>query len=141
MAYATIQDMNDRYGALYLLASADRDQDSILDEVAAHKALEDASSLIDSYLSTQMSVPVKPVPSVLIEKTVDIALYKLSADTGPYMKEKRVRYDDALAWLSAIAKGELGLSLKPDTPPLEFSPMKTTSSPRLFHRASLRGVL
>lgn len=112
MAYASKALMITRWGSDEVLRSADRDpQDGTADDATITAHCSDASSLVDSYLARAgYTTPVDPVPAVLVLKTTDIAVYTLSYDVGgAHTEVKRKRYEDALAWLEKIAKGELKL--------------------------------
>jgi phage gp36-like protein len=116
MAYTSQAQIAARWGSEEVVLSADRDpQDGVADVASIDAVCADASSFIDSYLARAgYSVPVAPVPDVLVEKASDIAVYKLSQGQGPYTKEKRKRYDDAIAWLEMVGDGKLELPGAPD---------------------------
>lgn len=116
MAYTSKAQIIDRWGSAEVVLSADRDpEDGVSDDASIDAVCADASSFIDSYLvRAGYDVPVAPVPDVLVEKASDIAIYKLSQGQGPYTKEKRKRYDDAVAWLEMVGDGKLELPGAPD---------------------------
>lgn len=108
MAYTSKAQIIDRWGTEEVILSADRDpQDGVVDDSAVAAACADASSLIDSYLAQGgHTTPVNPVPDILVKYASDIAVYNMSQGQGPYTKEKRKRYEDAIAWLEMVAKGD-----------------------------------
>lgn len=112
MAYAALQDAKDRYGEDFILTAVTRADTPDLDSF--DKALDSASSEIDSYLASQYTVPVDPVPALIVRYCVDIAIYTASGDAGTGTDEKRLRYEDALKWLSKVAKGEVVLDIDGD---------------------------
>lgn len=146
MAYTSKAQMIDRWGSTAVLLSADRDpQDGATDDAAIDAACADASSLIDSYLAKGgYATPVAPVPDVLTMHATNIAVYQLSPEVGgSYTKEKRQRYEDALAWLEAIAAGKIdmpqdggGPVVKPAT-----SGARATGYPLAYQAAHLRGLV
>lgn len=108
MAYTSKAQVITRWGTDETVLSADRDpQDGVPEDAAIDAACADASSLMDSFLVRGgYEVPVDPVTDVLTLKATDIAIYLLSQDAGSLTKEKRLRYEDAIAWLEAIAEGK-----------------------------------
>jgi phage gp36-like protein len=116
MPYTSKAQVITRWGTDETVLSADRDpQDGVADDGAIDAACADASSLIDSYLARAgYDTPVNPAPAVLTLKASDIAIYLLSQAAGSLTKEKRLRYEDALEWLSAIADGKAELPDAPD---------------------------
>jgi phage gp36-like protein len=74
-----------------------------VDTAKLQRALDDASSEIDSYLlAASYNLPLSSVPIVLREKTNDIARYRL--DKWRNREDVRQRYEDALQWLMNLAK-------------------------------------
>ncbi len=141
MAYATQQDVIDRYGEEELLTASDRDNDGNIDTVAVSRALDDASAEIDSYLVERYTLPLAaPVPARLVEICGAIAVYKLSNASGPNTEEKRLRYEDALKWLSKVALGEVGLGDAGAEGSADTPSVSMTAQPRLFTRDTQGGL-
>ncbi|NDV20924.1 DUF1320 domain-containing protein [Pseudodesulfovibrio sp. JC047] len=136
MAYATTQDIIDRYGEDQLLILADRDGDGLADEQVTGRAIADADSEIDLHLSKLYDLPLAAVPSVLVQVAVDIAIYRMCNSDALVTEEIRRRYEDARSILRRIAKGEVQLGL----PELEkssgtaSSPAIVNGPPRVFGR-------
>lgn len=141
MAYTSKAQIITRWGTDEVILSADRDpQDGAVDEAAVAAACEGASSLIDSYLKKGgYQVPADPVAPVLVDKASDIAVYLLSSSSGPYTTEKRQRYEDAIAYLEALAEGKK-VEL-PDAPEAQSvaQGMRTSGFPLAYQAANLRG--
>lgn len=142
-AYATKDDAFDKYGEDYVLTSVTRD--SKPDLKAFSRALTNATSEIDSYVGARYTVPlVAPVPDIIVGYCVDIAIYKSSADPGTHTDEKRRRYDDAVEWLTKVAKGTVSILTlnaageEVDEDDTDMPIMK--ASPRLFSRRTQRGL-
>lgn len=68
------------------------------------RALVDAQSEVDSYLSSRYAVPLDPAPAVIARYTGDVARYILHEDHAT--EEVRKRYEDALVFLRAVASGK-----------------------------------
>lgn len=109
MPYATVEDITHRYGEQGLYTMAEQDNDDTVDTTAVEKALSDASGLMDSYLSTQYTLPLMEAPDLLKRLCADIAVYWLSQDGGGTTEEKRQRYEDAMEWLERLAQGKAQL--------------------------------
>jgi phage gp36-like protein len=141
MPYVTQQELIDRYSENVLLSLADRDNDSVIDADVVEQAIVDASELIDSYLAKRYTLPLPVVPAPLKRVCGDIAIYLLCGD-GTVTDEKRKRYEDAIRFLVALAKGDasLGVGLEQDSSN-SVGHVELDSSPRLFKRDTMRGVL
>lgn len=143
MAYATQDDIVTLYGddALFV---ADRDGDGLADGAAVTRALDLASSEIDTYLAARYALPLPVVPAMLMAWCVDIALYRLALGADVLSEEHRRRYDDALASLRRIARGEAALVLPADPgadPAIADQgprPIVTGGPARIFTRETLR---
>lgn len=139
MAYASLADATDLYGQDYVLTSVDRDADGNADAAATTAALSQASSLIDSYLAAKYTVPISPVPDLLVKYTVDIAIYEC-CPASTRTDEKRQRYEDALAWLKDVAKG-IAVVAPPDAGDEAIHLPSAVSQPRLFTRPKMQGLM
>lgn len=142
MSYATLQTLIDQFGEGEVVRSADRDGDGIADTDVVERALEHADGIIDSRVGVKYSVPLNPVPKVVIAYAGDIALYRMSEDTASYTEEKRKRYDDALAWLKAVAEGKAVLGGQPEPPAVGGDgSIRVVAQPREYTRQTLGGIL
>lgn len=102
MAYATLSDLQARYGDDELLQLTDRDGDSFPDAAVYEPALADASAEIDGYVGAVRDVPLSlPPPALIVLLTCEIARYRLWQDAAS--EEVRARYEDAVAKLRDIA--------------------------------------
>lgn len=137
MPYATATDLTDRYGASALVLAADRDGDGVADTAAVDRALADATGEVDSYIAARYPVPLAaPLPSRVVQVTVDIAFYRLCREAGSYTEEIRQRYDDALAWLRDVARGIATLGQPAEAPAASAGDVQFESaSPSVFGRA------
>lgn len=113
MNYATINDLIERFGEDEILALAESEVHGTLDESRVETALSDASRHIDSYLRLRRSVPVEPVPGVLVGACADIARFKLHDDHAP--DEVSERYKATIQWLKDIAAGKASLGEDDDS--------------------------
>lgn len=104
--YATSQDVIDRYGSDALLLLADRDNDGLVESTVVDTALADASAEMDAYLAVRYTLPFATPPALLVHLCVDIAIYRLSAESGVATDERRRRFDDVLLLLARLSTGE-----------------------------------
>jgi len=144
MAYATQADIETLYGA-NALAVADRDGDGQADAAAVARALDAASAEIDSHVGVRHALPLAGTHPVLTQYCVDIALYRLGTAATYVTEEGRQRYEDAVAGLRRIAKGEQHLSVPadPDSPEADFespSPIVSGGPDRVWSRDRTRGL-
>jgi phage gp36-like protein len=137
VAYATQQDLIDRFGEAQLLAIADRDADSALDADVIAKALDDAGETIDSYIATRYELPLAEVPGRLVKVAADIAFYVLHPAAAP--DDVRQRYDDAIAFLKDVAKGNALLDVGGAEPEPAAAGVDFEGPERTFTRDSLKG--
>jgi phage gp36-like protein len=125
MAYATVQDMIDRFGEQEMIQLTD-DDNAAVQAAPVERALEDAQGLVDGYVGRIYRLPLtgctKPVPTeeeplatelvahpLLVRLTCDIARYYLYDNLAPE-HEVAGRYKAAEKTLQAIGDGKAGLS-------------------------------
>lgn len=147
MAYATTADLDGAYGVERIDMLADMRGLGVRDAVKITRALDDASALIDGYISQRYALPLPSVPAVLREACLSITVYKLATDPAALAEDMRARYEDALRFLRDVAgaKAALGLSTRAD----QAGGSGSTSSPqsaivdsdtRMFSRRTMRGI-
>ncbi|EGG93502.1 Mu-like prophage protein [gamma proteobacterium IMCC1989] len=142
MTYATVEDINARYGDDFLYTIADRDNDDTLDTTAVESALADATGSINSYLSTRYTLPLVETPDLLKRHCASIAVYWLATDNGGASEDQRQQYEDATKWLERIAKGTAELNIGEssegeETETATGEGASFQSNQRLFSRNSL----
>lgn len=109
-------------------------------------ALQDATEEVNSYLATRYGKPLATVPDHVVRVTCDIANYLLASDAALMTEERRLRYEDAVAWLKGCADGKPDLAAltttddgNPETD--ETTTAEITYQQRLFTRNQLAGVM
>lgn len=115
MAYVTQADLVLRFGQTELAQLTDRDGtagaivSSVLDS-----AIADAGAIIDAHLEPAgYTVPISPIPAVIVRIAADLARYFLYALGGvedkdaPWVK----RYNDAVRLLEKIMSGDVLLGV------------------------------
>jgi phage gp36-like protein len=98
-----------------------------------------ASSELDSYFVTAgHTVPLDPVPDVVEEKCLEIAVYRLHARQGAVDDRLRDDYKDAIAWAEKVAKKVVSLAIPSAAPPpTSESPDYYCDADRTFSAALL----
>ncbi len=141
MAYATAQDMIDRFSEQQLKEVTDPDVETIRTE-ALDRALEDASDEIDGYLEGRYRLPLPNPPRSLRIIACNVAMYRLlSLRQIDVMEDQRKRYEDAVKFLRAVANGDINLGLTPshETVQPAGGPTMREGPARTFSRDRLRG--
>ncbi len=108
MAYVTTADLIARFGEEELIQLTSRGVAGMIDADVVSRAIADAEAEIDGYLKAAgYTVPLSPVPPLLVRVASDITRYRLYEDASP--EEVRRRYEDARRLLSDIQAGRITL--------------------------------
>lgn len=108
MAYATLAAMAARYGETELIELTDRIGSGQIDTAVLDQAIADADAVIDGYLAGRYSLPLSPVPSILIGYGCDLARERLWGDAAADHPVVR-RGNDARKFLVLLAEGRVSL--------------------------------
>ena len=144
MAYASVQDLIDRFGERTMIQLSDRThrpQTAIDADVVGH-AIADAEALVDGYLAKAISLPIAEVPASLTRITADIARYYLLGEAADKDGAAARAHDQALTWLRDVSRGVVVL-VQPstDTPaPAVAGGVRVVAGDRVLSRDSLRGM-
>ena len=123
---------------------------STVDTAVLDQALGDAAAEIDGYLESRFGLPLADPPAMLNRLTCDIAMYRLQSLRPLHdVADARKRYEDAVALLVRVARGEVTLGLAADNAeaPAAQGAVVTQSGgdqsgvlpSRVFSRGSLKG--
>jgi phage gp36-like protein len=107
MPYAVKADLEDRFSAQEILQLLDRDGNGVEDPGVLDKVLADTDAEIDAYLRTRYTLPLNPVPTVIVRLAAEIARYRLWSNNAS--EEVRNRYKDAIKFLTSVSQGEVQL--------------------------------
>lgn len=147
MPYASQQDIQDRVGEDLLYTVADRQRDQVLDTAAIARALDDASSEIDGYLSERYALPLATPPVWGTRLCVDIAVYRLAVSADTLSNDIKARYEMAVAFLQRVGTGKAGLGLARQEEPQQTEggdvrgdDILVQADQRLFRRDQTRGL-
>lgn len=110
MSYCTQEDLANRFGETELIQLTDRIDAGAIDTVVLNKAIADAEAEINSYL-TAYPLPLTTIPANFERMACDITRYYLFGSV--VTKQVQKRYDDAVKYLSLVAKDVI--SIAPDT--------------------------
>jgi phage gp36-like protein len=140
VSYATIQNMIDRgYGQeLIELTDTVNDPPTTINEQTVQDALDDSDAEINSYITAaNLTVPLNPVPRVIVTREIEIARYKLWRDRAS--EKVQADYAGAVAWLKMLAAGQvqLGDNIAPTEQAAESTPKIVYPNTRTFTRGSL----
>lgn len=107
MAYATKQQMIDRFGEDELVQLSNRDDrtSDIVQDVVLDLALDDASAEIDAVLSGKFNTPIADPPAALVRVACEIARYHLYSSDAPEDIEKK--YQAAVKLLKSMRSGDI----------------------------------
>lgn len=111
MSYATVANLETRFGAAEVLQLSDRDGNGTADAGVIQQALDDADALINGHLAARYQLPLASVPPVLVQYACDIARFLLFKDAAPEVVARR--YQDALRFLERVASGTISLGVQP----------------------------
>ncbi len=107
MTFATLSDLQARFGDREIKLLADRDNDGVIDAGVVESALEDADAEIVSLIGQAVSIDTANLPRNLVRLACEIARFRLyGANVG---EEVRKRYEDAVRQLRLIATGQATL--------------------------------
>lgn len=116
MAYATQQDMLDRFGPFELVQLTDIGQPRLgaLNATVLERALGDASAEIDGYLVGRLALPLVTPPALLRVFCCDMTRYRLMSTTAD--ERAAEAYKAAIAYLVRVASGAISLQAPADVP-------------------------
>lgn len=136
--YCTLTDILDMMDEAEIIRYTDDTDTGLVNTDVTDKAILGAGALIDSHLAVRYTVPVSPVPDIVVELAVDIAIYKICSRRGQSPEEIRKKYEDAIKYLEKVASGKIVLSGAAAAPSGAGSDAVTiTTSPRIFSRDTM----
>lgn len=111
MAYATQQDMTDRYGEPRIVQLTDREDPpaNVIDATLLQRRLDDASAIIDGYLIGRYALPLSVAPAILKVHCCSLTMYALLGETVEKDSAPAVDRRDAIAYLEKVARGDIAL--------------------------------
>ena len=104
MLYCSKQGLIDRFSEDELIQLTDRDSLGVINDEVLNRAIEDASTEMDAYLS-RFDFSADNLPKSLKPLACNIARYYLYDEEPAEIIAKR--YEDAIKFLKAVNKGEI----------------------------------
>lgn len=142
MPYIDRAGLEQRFGVDEIADLLDDDNggtESSAETTSLTRACEDATAMIDGYLSSRYTLPLASVPDLVVGWAADIARFRLWDEQAP--EEVRRRYDDALTQLRDLARGLISLPPGADGEPAGVAGFASDgySADRVFTMDSLSG--
>jgi phage gp36-like protein len=109
--YCTEADLIEAYGAEQVLIASDRDGSGVSDPGVIAAAIAAASDEMDSYIGVKYELPLSATPQVMQDWCCVVTMFRMSPEASALTEEKRNRYNDAVKWLSGVAKGHITLGV------------------------------
>lgn len=141
MTYCTIQQLTDRYSASILVRLTDIDDvpTGVVDTDKVDRAIADTDALIDGSVSVRYQLPLDPLPAIIVDLALQIAIYKLHTETAS--EKITADYKMALAALDKISTGKVRLKANAvEAPTAGGSSITVVAPDRIFNRDSLKGL-
>lgn len=114
MAYATINDMVERFGQIEMIRLSTRDTALMeaIDGARVAELLEDATSVINSHLRRRYAVPLSPVPREIRRACCILARYDL-AQGGEQTPTEAMETErsQVMKWLRELGEGDARLDV------------------------------
>lgn len=136
MAYCDLDDILGQSSEEELIRLTDDAGDGVVNQTNLAKAIAKAATVIDSECGVRYTVPFDPVPEIIREAAVDLAIYNLYARRSLDMPETRKKgCDDAIARLKRIGQGLASINGAVATPsqtPTAADGGKVSAPARLF---------
>jgi phage gp36-like protein len=131
-AYCAKADLVERYGSVELAQLTDETSAHSADDGEITKACDEASSLIDSYLSARYAVPVSPVPTMVRMWACAISRKLLWKDRAGGDSAVTLAFDTAMSQLKDVAKGIAGLPSSTGALPAQTGGMAYSTPSAVF---------
>lgn len=143
MTYATLQQLETRFGTQLLVQLTDRGADATgeIDAGIVAQELSNTDAVINGYLAGRYRLPLEgEVPDLLIDLALTIAIYKLH----PFSPEQKIKddYDGAMRTLRDIGAGHIRLQVAGVEPTSSGSSgVQVTDRERPLSAETLKGFI
>jgi phage gp36-like protein len=138
--YCSLNDLVSRFDLDELIQLTDSSGTGIIDAQVVDAAIKDASDTIDGYVAGRYPLPLAVVPSALTRICANIARYNLYDQSVTQVVQNN--YNDALKFLTEVARGGIRLGLSVDNEPAETdSVIVMESGGSVFNRNDSKGFI
>lgn len=140
MAYCTQDDIVQQLDEDTLIQLTDDEGAGSVDTAVVNRAIADAGATIDAYCQGRYSVPLDPVPDMIRQLSVDIAIYNLYSRRADAVPDNRLeRYKNAIRFLEKVASGQILLGAATPAPETTGSSVDIDQADRIFTRDKMGG--
>lgn len=140
MPYATPEQFIKTFSEREAISLTDEELTGEVDREKLELALVRASNVIDGYLVGRYKTPWSDSPGILVGYCCDIARYQLTSDYRQLSEEIKLRYDDAIKFLTKVSEGKINLGRDTSGGVIQStSQMRIISGIRQFGRESTGG--
>ena len=132
MTYCTREDLVAKFGASDIEMLEDGKPAAVME------AIDDATSMINSYLAGRYNLPLTVVPPVLLKVCRDLVRYSLDVDPTDIIIRRR---DDAVKYLESLANGRAALGVAQEEEPAGGDTVEMVSAPLRWDRERSKGFI
>ncbi|OCP17377.1 MULTISPECIES: DUF1320 domain-containing protein [unclassified Ensifer] len=138
MAYAALEDLNERAGEDEIRQIADRDRDGAPDPAVIEAAVTHADNIVNGYLGARFKLPLPTIPDLVRTWAVSIARYYLHGNMPP--EYVATDYKDAITQLKDAARGLISLpDIAGNEPAKSGGTSLVAEGPGFFNDRTMRG--
>jgi len=139
MAYHTLADIEARLGRDTLIQLTDDDHIGVIEEAVTDDAATAAANVIDGYLRGHATLPLSPVPGIVREASIALAIHSmyLRRSRSEVPEQVIAERDAAIRYLEHIADGRIILDDPGATSSARSYRSPTDDSGRVLPRAKL----
>lgn len=137
MNYASKQDMMNAYTEEALIELTDREDVNAINDDVLDRAISEASSLIDSFVSRRYDTTQARSALVLRDHAVAIAFYKLHRGNRP--DQVRTDFEDSMEFLRSVSTGTANLDVGGRQAPSAPADARVEGPDRIFNRDTMKG--
>ena len=112
MAYCTQADLEQKISPVELVQLTDDSHAGTVDAGVVSAAIAEADTLIDSYVGKVKKPPLSPVPGLIKNLSVALAIWNLHVRRNIVEPVRQIAYNDALKALGMIAQGTVTLGVE-----------------------------
>ena len=144
MPYSTLGDMQKKIANEHIIELTDDDDTGSVDQAKVDAAIEEADEMIDSHVGRVKTVPLSPVPGIIKNLSVTMAIWYLHERRGISSEVREKGFNSALKTLQMIADGKVTLgddeAVLPESTTEGGPQSSTTDEDRVFTKDTLTNL-